>query len=60
MIAPFKKQRGIHKGSILRLSDEMQLAIGEPEARDAVQRMKEKLIALDLEFKTHHYREKVL
>ena len=56
-VARLRKRRGIPKGSITKLTTkitEIQEAIGDSDVKDTAQRYKEKLIALDTEFRTQH------
>ena len=53
-VARLRKRRGIPKGSFTTKITEIQEAIGDPDVKDTAQRYKEKLIALDTEFRTQH------
>ena len=57
-LARLRKRRCIPEGPITKLTgriNEIASATGDPDVGDTAQRYKEKLIALDAEFKTHHY-----
>ena len=53
-----RKRRGVTKASITKLAGrirDIETAVSNPDVVDPAQRYKERLIALDAEFKTHHY-----
>ena len=57
-VSRLRRRRGIPRASITKLAgrvNEIEDNLGDPDAVDTAQRYKERLIALDAEFKTHHY-----
>ena len=57
-VSRLRRRRGVAKGSLTRLIarvGELERADRSPETIDTAQRYKDQLIALDTEFRTHHY-----